>query len=151
MVSSMKSVDDVQYGGKHYKTNYQHWNLLPNIGFGLEYYLGCATKYIVRHREKNGAEDVLKAIHFMRKAIELLEANKVPRRFTHESMWQYAIAEVQRFAAENSLSRSSKEYLFVRQALLGDCPADYVMAVEAAEDILARDYASSGASQEDSM
>ena len=36
----------------------------------LLYPEGCAIKYIIRHRDKNGKEDILKAIHFLEMIIE---------------------------------------------------------------------------------
>ncbi len=62
------SVDDIQIGGDHYKTPYQHWNFVCDTG--MHYLLGCATKYISRWRNKNGIEDLEKPIHYLEKAIE---------------------------------------------------------------------------------
>jgi hypothetical protein len=36
----------------------------------LLYPEGCAIKYIIRHRDKNGKEDILKAIHFLEMILE---------------------------------------------------------------------------------
>ena len=36
----------------------------------LLYPEGCAIKYIIRYHDKNGKEDVLKAIHFIEMIIE---------------------------------------------------------------------------------
>ena len=53
-----------QVGGDHYKgmaiqpVEFIHRN-------GLGFIEGCAIKYVVRHREKGGAADVRKAIHFL--------------------------------------------------------------------------------------
>jgi hypothetical protein len=52
-----------QIGGDHYKiykiqpTEFIHTNSIPFIE-------GCAIKYLIRHRHKNGAEDIRKAIHY---------------------------------------------------------------------------------------
>jgi hypothetical protein len=129
-------VDAVQHGGKHYKTAYQHWNLLPAIGFGLEYYLGCATKYVVRHRSKNGRQDVEKAIHFMQKAVELLREGLVPPQRVPMALGQGILAEVQHFAKQNGVERGTREYRFLKHALLGRTVEDYALAIEAAEAIL---------------
>jgi len=61
--------NDIQVGGEHYKTEYQHWDAMVDL-YGPEYLLGCATKYIVRWRRKNGLEDLKKSIHYIQKAIE---------------------------------------------------------------------------------
>jgi hypothetical protein len=59
-----------QEGGDHYKTmkiqpvEYIHAN-------GLPYIEGAVVKYVSRHRQKNGAEDIKKAIHFLNLLLEL--------------------------------------------------------------------------------
>jgi hypothetical protein len=59
-----------QVGGAHYKSlaiqpvEYVHAN---NLGF-ME---GSVIKYVTRHREKNKAEDLKKAIHFLALLLKL--------------------------------------------------------------------------------
>lgn len=71
------SANDHQVGGDHYKAttgncascgaSVQHWDLFGT----LPYLVGCATKYILRHRDKgNGLQDLLKAKHYIDKIIE---------------------------------------------------------------------------------
>ena len=63
----MKNPLEKQVGGDHYK---EHLN-------PIEFYMGCspdfalfnASKYVLRHREKNGIQDLEKAIHY----VEFLE------------------------------------------------------------------------------
>lgn len=56
-----------QVGGEHYqKMIYQHWDWVCDVG--LPYLLGCATKYICRWRQKGGAQDLEKAVHYLEKA-----------------------------------------------------------------------------------
>jgi len=61
---------DVQVAGTHYKTlaiqpvEFIHKN---DLGF-LE---GNVIKYIARHRDKNGADDIRKAIHYCQLILEL--------------------------------------------------------------------------------
>lgn len=69
------SANDRQEGGSHYSTGYQHWDMLINAGFGREYYVGAATKYLTRWRKKNGLLDLRKAAHFIEKLAELVEDN----------------------------------------------------------------------------
>ena len=60
---------DKQIGGKHY----QKYVIQPSkfvIENKLLYPEGCAIKYIIRHQDKNGKEDLLKAIHFIEMIIE---------------------------------------------------------------------------------
>lgn len=60
--------NDYQVGGRHYEREYQHWDWVCDIQ--LHYLLGCASKYVVRHRHKNGEEDLRKALHYLDKALE---------------------------------------------------------------------------------
>jgi hypothetical protein len=38
--------------------------------FSLDFYEGSALKYLLRHRKKNGKEDILKAIHYLQLLLE---------------------------------------------------------------------------------
>lgn len=66
----MSSALDHQAGGHHYKTlqiqpvEYIHAN---QIG----YFEGNVIKYVTRHRNKNGKQDLEKAIHYLQLLIEL--------------------------------------------------------------------------------
>lgn len=62
------TANDTQVGGDHYKCKYEHWDFVLDIG--LDYILGCATKYVFRWRKKNGVEDLRKAKHYLEKAEE---------------------------------------------------------------------------------
>ena len=59
-----------QEGGDHYKSmkvqpvEFIHSNKIPFIE-------GAVIKYVSRHRAKNGAEDIKKAIHFLELLLEL--------------------------------------------------------------------------------
>jgi hypothetical protein len=65
-----KTVLTKQEGGQHYKDKaiqpivYIHAN---KLGF----FAGNVVKYITRYKEKNGAEDVRKAIHYCQLLLEL--------------------------------------------------------------------------------
>lgn len=60
-----------QVGGSHYRTESgrQHWDLVNE--FGLDYFQGQITKYVMRWRDKNGVQDLEKARHFLDKYIEI--------------------------------------------------------------------------------
>jgi len=66
---------DKQEGGQHYKDKaiqpivYIHAN---NLGFCE----GNVVKYITRHKEKNGAEDIRKVIHYCELLLELEYKNE---------------------------------------------------------------------------
>ena len=63
------SANDKQVGGSHYKKGgEQHWDLM--ITYEVPYTLGCATKYLFRWKDKNGIQDLTKALHYLEKTIE---------------------------------------------------------------------------------
>ena len=64
-----KNVWDKQHGGSHY----QKYVIQPSkfvVENKLLYPECCAIKYIILHQDKNGKEDLLKAIHFIEMIIE---------------------------------------------------------------------------------
>lgn len=65
----MKATDK-QVGGSHYK----NYDIQP-IEFiqrnALPFIEGSVIKYVCRHREKNGRQDLEKAIHYLELLIEL--------------------------------------------------------------------------------
>lgn len=64
-----KKPNERQVGGDHYNTYIQHWDFV--IANNLGYLEGCITKYICRHRKKDGLKDLKKALHFLEKLIEI--------------------------------------------------------------------------------
>jgi hypothetical protein len=60
---------DKQEGGDHYKTAIQPIEFIHanKLGF-IE---GNVVKYVTRHRNKNGAEDIRKAIHYLELLLDL--------------------------------------------------------------------------------
>ena len=70
----MPKANEVQVGGSHYKTEYQHWDFTADVLEG-RYMEGQIAKYISRARKKNGAADYRKAEHFCAK---LLEQGSIP-------------------------------------------------------------------------
>lgn len=65
-----QSALDVQVGGSHYKdcaiqpVEFIHAN-------GLDFFQGNIIKYATRHKDKNGAADLRKAIHYCQLALQL--------------------------------------------------------------------------------
>lgn len=113
----MSKANEVQHGGTHYRTGYQHWDLLPDIGFGPAYYLGCATKYITRYKRKNGIEDLLKARHFVQKLLELTNDGRVePPQVPGLLGSVPSSIKVKMFFEENGLDEAQREVI---QLLLG--------------------------------
>lgn len=57
-----------QVGGSHYKElRIEPWDIIE--ANGLDFWKGNALKYLLRN--KNGVEDLRKAIHYIQKAIEI--------------------------------------------------------------------------------
>lgn len=47
---------------EHYKSTIQPVDYI--VANGLDFFEGNVVKYVTRHRKKNGAKDILKAIHY---------------------------------------------------------------------------------------
>lgn len=65
-----KKATDTQVGGEHYKDD----GIQPVVfshSRGLPFIEGNVVKYICRHREKSGVQDLLKAKHYIELLIEL--------------------------------------------------------------------------------
>lgn len=62
-----------QVGGNHYsKYKIQPWAIIDE--YGLDFYEGSALKYLLRHRDKGGTEDLKKCRHYLDKLIERAES-----------------------------------------------------------------------------
>lgn len=59
---------DRQEGGEHYKMPIQPTEFI--FKNGIPFIEGNIIKYVTRHRQKNGAEDILKAIHYLELILE---------------------------------------------------------------------------------
>ncbi len=61
-----------QVGGGHYKTlPIQPGEFIRKNGIG--WYEGNAIKYVCRYKQKNGKEDILKAIHYLELLLEEID------------------------------------------------------------------------------
>lgn len=67
-IKGEESASDKQVGGTHYKGDLQPIDVIDS--WGLDFYEGSALKYLARHRKKNGAEDIKKAIHYLELLLE---------------------------------------------------------------------------------
>ena len=93
--------NDIQVGGKHYRSEYQHWDWVTNIGMG--YLAGQVTKYLYRWRNKNGVQDLEKAGHFLDKLIEVSPIIVFEQRQSHfHRVW--IEAETRAFFEANDIS-----------------------------------------------
>lgn len=84
----MADANKRQEGGDHYGGGtYQHWDWV--CATRMHYLPACASKYVFRHRNKNGLEDLQKALHYIDKAEEVgVMGCFVPTRFA--AFWQFA-------------------------------------------------------------
>ena len=58
-----------QEGGSHYQGKIQMIEFI--MANNISYPEGCAMKYLYRHKNKNGLEDLKKAIHYIELIMEL--------------------------------------------------------------------------------
>lgn len=105
------SANEKQIGGDHYKeagrTGEEHWDRVWRLK--LNYWQAAATKYIERYRYKNGKEDLLKAIHYIEKLIELeypdkpaLKEESPPKIINHFNPGQVAATGWVQFVFEGA-------------------------------------------------
>ena len=71
-----KSALDVQEGGSHYK-KFKIQPIEYTVGNKLGFIEGNIIKYISRHRDKNGVEDLKKIIHYCELLAELEYGEKI--------------------------------------------------------------------------
>lgn len=65
----------VQVGGGHYKGKaIQPWDYI--VANELGYLEGNVVKYVSRWKDKNGVEDLKKAMHYLQKLIEVAQGTK---------------------------------------------------------------------------
>jgi len=71
------TANDRQVGGEHYrrdgKRETQHWDLMAALDAG--YFPAVITKYVERHQDKAGRQDLEKALHYAEKYNEV-ETNR---------------------------------------------------------------------------
>jgi len=71
----LETANNKQVGGVHYKIkDIQPWDAIHEWGLG--FFSGNVVKYVARHREKNGIEDLKKERHYLDKLIEIMEKQK---------------------------------------------------------------------------
>lgn len=105
-----------QVGGAHYM-RYPYQPVEFFMRSGLNYASANIIKYTLRHREKNGVEDLRKALHYCTIAIDM------PRLMAEASDGQ--LAECERFIERNALGDLVAE--IVEYAVQGY----YLSAIEA--------------------
>lgn len=98
--------NDHQVGGRHYKTSYEHWDLVLVTGMG--YLEGCATKYVSRWRKKGGVQDLKKALHYLNKLEECaVRAEQIMRRLSRTA----TLGAVAQFVEANELGDLERAFV----------------------------------------
>ena len=92
------SANNIQVAGNHYRAKVQHWDYAIHA-LNNRYLEGNITKYVVRHRKKNGAVDLAKAIHYMDKLVESFNAGEVTYHVTTDLNF-----DIHSFIVENGLN-----------------------------------------------
>ena len=123
-----------QIGGSHYKSAYQHWDMVCD--HNVPYLEASCTKYVSRHKKKNGLQDIEKAIHFLEKIQEryrthnrVLPGQRVPDE------------DVARFCDSNDVTGNSRRVCEL--VLTWDRPYHLLLAMEyltAIRDALAKEH-----------
>lgn len=89
-----------QVGGTHYRSSYQHWKYVEDVGMG--YLEGCATKYLSRWQLKGGLLDLMKGRSYVEELIIQVcgtRENRARERSSAHDMVSWS-----RFVKENRLS-----------------------------------------------
>ena len=74
----MSNTNSTQHGGDHYKDKaIQVWDFIA--ANKLDYFQGNIVKYVCRHPDKGGLEDLKKARHYIDKIIEMEYTTRIKR------------------------------------------------------------------------
>lgn len=132
-----------QVGGAHYRSGMQHWDLISQYQ-GSVYLIGCITKYLTRWRKKNGLQDLEKALHYLDKLMELVQAQgtadpNFPRNSDGEiyaSMYHQSVPKdvIRVFAVENDIGRD--EFIAIENMLTFSSMHELNIAHEAIERLI---------------
>lgn len=96
--------NNMQVGGDHYRSKFQHWDLVLRCDVG--YLEGCASKYVTRwRRTTTGKEDLRKAVHYVEKLIAVVLARNYGPLAWRRNRYRDYHHDVSEFAAENGLSQ----------------------------------------------
>lgn len=107
-------VNDRQVGGTHYRSEYQHWDWV--VDHNIPYLIGCCTKYILRWRDKNGIEDIDKALHYVEKYIDSGMVNAFDRAKFRSHDYQLT----RDFISANKIEEEEADLLWKIMALVND-------------------------------
>lgn len=92
--------NDIQIGGSHYHTDsdFQHWDFAVQA-LRNRYFESNITKYVFRHKKKNGLQDLEKAFHYLDKLESLFTQGLVyPMYLFHETIPVPLLAKIEKDA-----------------------------------------------------
>ena len=110
---------------KYIELNLEHWDL-----FGPEYLMGCASKYVSRHMEKGGREDLEKAVHYCEKLGEVLRGRTLTNTPSTSRLLEWAAGAQMRTAEIIicneilCLVRPERAIELLRQLIASDYPEE---------------------------
>lgn len=125
-MTTEQRANEYQPGGKHYKADYQHWDLVIDTGMG--YLDGCATKYIARFDKKGiPLQDLEKARHYLIKMIENVTVCALTRSHADR---RWVDSCFLRFCRSNSIDRYTEQYVALRTIVFWETPNDLERAID---------------------
>lgn len=118
------SAKDNQIGGSHYKVMaFQPIELIALTK--CSFIQGCIIKYISRYKNKNGAQDIRKCIHYAQLAIELGDKGDCGNDWQMEVNW---------YTLENKLT------ILQRRIIILALYNSYDQVIQSCEELLQADY-----------
>ena len=126
------SANDKQIAGTHYQTaggGIQHWDYCD--ANDVPYLESACTKYVLRWREKNGLQDLLKAQHYLQKRIENQLAGVGAPRGGRMSFGEYI-----KFVNSNGLTERELELEIITHVMHWSSPEELEAAWLALEDLI---------------
>ncbi len=129
-----------QVGGDHYAAPVQHWDFV--LAAQLDYLAGCATKYVVRHRKKKGAEDLEKAVHYVEK---LIEAQSTPGVLPWSRDGYVPTGVAKEFLKWVREAVGPTEWYICYELVTWGRPAALVTVADTIRRLIEREYAAPGA------
>lgn len=98
----MALANETAVGGTHYKgQRLEHWDYTVRA-LNNRYLEGNITKYVLRHRSKNGLQDLEKAQHYLTKLQEEFAAGRVDPHVTDHTFDVHAFCEEQGLTRDES-------------------------------------------------
>ena len=107
-----------QVGGNHYQGNYQAWDAWTD--FDLNPLVATALKYVVRYKQKNGKEDLQKAISFLEKFKEDTTNNRILNNTSmgNQPGWRYLI--IATLTSISAITKWAAEYMMGMKRVLDE-------------------------------